>query len=377
MQASLNSLSAHVVVLDGTGAIVAANLAWQRFATSNGLTRTPVDGLPNYLKLFDDMSGQCPQARAVKDGLASVLSGCRQSMRQVYAWQEAGGVRWFELRASRLDRDRETHIVVINDDVTTAKQAEHALGEAAETLLSLQEEERQRIAEELHDSTAQHLVAASLNLMGLRTKIDVCGEGLEFMQRIESSLAEASKELRSLTYLLHPPFLEANGLKETVRHYVEGFSKRTGVKARLRISRGIDTLPAVLHRPLFRVIQEALANVYRHASASRVCIDMRCMLEHLHLVVQDNGRGMSGTKYSGQRLSEPPCLGVGIPSIRARLRQFGGRLVIKSGLRRGTVLHAIVPTIAQVTRDTGDLRGTGNSCPAFGVSADVKKRALR
>ena len=135
----------------------------------------------------------------------------------------------------------------------------------------------------------------------------------------------------AFTYLLHPPFLEANGLEGTVRHYVEGFSKRTGVKARLRIGWGIDTLPAVLHRPLFRVIQEALANVYRHASASRVSIDMRCMLGHLHLVVQDNGRGMGGMKRPGQRQSEPSCLGVGIPSIRARLRQFGGRLVIKSG----------------------------------------------
>lgn len=377
LQASLNSLSAHVVVLDGTGAIVAANLAWQRFATSNRLTRTPIECRPNYLSLFDDVSDQCPQARSIKDGLASVLSGRRQSMRHVYAWQEAEGVRWFELSASRLDRDRETHIVVINDDVTTVKEAEHALGEAAESLLSLQEEERQRIAEELHDSTAQHLVAASLNLMGLRTKVDVRGEGLEFMQRIESSLAEASKELRSLTYLLHPPFLEANGLEETVRHYVEGFSKRTGVKARLRIGRGIDTLPAVLHRPLFRVIQEALANVYRHASASRVSIDMRCMLGHLHLVVQDNGRGMGGMRRPGRRQSEPSCLGVGIPSIRARLRQFGGRLIIKSGLLRGTVLHAIVPIIAEATRDTGGRQSTGNSCRAFGVSADVKKKMLQ
>jgi signal transduction histidine kinase len=101
------------------------------------------------------------------------------------------------------------------------------------------------------------------------------------------------------------------------------------------------------------------------------------MLEHLHLVVQDNGRGMGGRKHSGQRQSEPSCLGVGIPGIRARLRQYGGRLVIKSGIRRGTVLHAIVPIVAEATHDTGSPRGTGNSLRAFGVSADVKKRALR
>ena len=376
MQASLNTLSAHVVVLDGTGTIVAANLAWQRFATSNKLTRAPIDRLPNYLSLFDDISGQCPQARAIKDGLASVLSGRRQSMRQVYAWQEAEGVRWFELSASRLDRDRETHIVVINDDVTAVKEAEHALGEAAETLLSLQEEERQRIAEELHDSTAQHLVAASLNLMGLRTKVDVRGEGLEFLQRIESSLAEASKELRSLTYLLHPPFLEADGLEETVRHYVEGFSKRTGVKARLRIGRGLDSAAG----------SAAQALVPRHPRGARKCLPscfgLACLHRHeVHARAlctwwsRTMAAGWTARNIRDGGRARPSCLGVGIPGIRARLRQFGGRLVIKSGVRRGTVLHAIVPIIAEATRDTESRRGTGNSCRAFGVSADVKNES--
>ncbi|NJO34248.1 MAG: hypothetical protein HC869_15060 [Rhodospirillales bacterium] len=365
-------MSAHVVVLDKTGTIVASNLAWQRFAATSRVTGMPIDRLANYLTFYDGIQEHCPQARTIRESLASVLSGRRRTMRQVYTWRELERVRWFELRASRLER--EEHVVVVNDDVTAIKEAENALGEAAESLLSLQEEERERIARELHDSTTQHLVAASLNLIGLRSRIDASGEAIEFLQRIESSLSEASKELRSLTYLLHPPFLEADGLEETVRGYVEGFAKRTGLKPKLKIGRGVKALPCVLQRPIFRVIQEALANVYRHASASLVSIGLRCTPQHLHLVIGDNGRGMQSVKRQG--LSEPSCLGVGIPGIRARLRQFGGRLVIKSG-PRGTVLHAIVPIDAEAAGETGSRGSTGKFSPAFGVSTDARNKTLQ
>jgi len=312
-------------------------------------------GLPDlrstaYLSLCDRWLDSCPQAHTIKEDLACVLAGHRKGLRQIYSSQAETRVRWFELRASRLDCGRETHVVVVSEEVTAIKEAEQALGEAAENLLTLQEEERRRISEELHDSTAQHLAAAGLNLMGLRSRVDARGEVLELLERIESSLDEASKELRSLTYLLHPPCLEADGLEATLHRYVAGFGKRTGVKARLRIGQSRDALPFVLQRPVFRVIQEALANVYRHASASRVSVDLKYILGHLHVVVRDNGRGMQGARRSPHQPCEPSCLGVGIPGIRARLRQFGGKLVIKSG-RRGTMLHAIVPIVAGPARE--------------------------
>jgi two-component system NarL family sensor kinase len=345
LQASLDSLSAHVVILDRTGTVVASNLAWQRFAAAGDLTGSPTHGRPSDLSLCDRWMSSYPQAHAIKKELASVLTGRRNSMRQICSLQAETGVRWFELRASRLDCGQQTHVLVVSEDITAIKEAEQALGEAAEKLLSLQEEERQRISEELHDSTAQHLAAAGLNLMGLRSRVDARGELLELLERIESSLDEASKELRSLTYLLHPPCLEADGLEATLHRYVAGFGKRTGVKARLRIGQRTEALPFVLQRPVFRVIQEALANVYRHASASRVSIHLKFLLGHLHVVVRDNGRGMKGVRRPAHQPCEPSCLGVGIPGIRARLRQFGGRLVIKSG-RRGTMLHASVPIAA-------------------------------
>jgi signal transduction histidine kinase len=345
LQASLDILSAHIVILDRAGTIVASNQAWQRFAAEGGLTGPSAHGRPSYLPLCDRWVQSRIQAHAIKKDLASLLTGHRRSMRRICSTQVETSVRWFEVRASRLDCAQETHVLIVSEDITATKEAERELGEAAEKLLTLQEEERQRISEELHDSTAQHLAAAGLNLIGLRSRVDAGGDVLELLDRIESSLDEASKELRSLTYLLHPPCLEADGLEATLHRYVAGFGKRTGVAASLRIAQSAGVLPFVLQRPVFRVIQEALANVYRHASASRVSIDLKYLLGHLHVVVRDNGRGMKGAGRPRQQPCEPSSLGVGIPGIRARLRQFGGKLVIKSG-RRGTLLHAVVPIMA-------------------------------
>ena len=177
--------------------------------------------------------------------------------------------------------------------------------------------------------------------------------------------------LRTLTYLLHPPSLDANGLSETARRYLEGFAKRTGVQTKLRIGSGIDALPALLQRPIFRVIQEALANVHRHAAASHVSVGLRCMSRHLHLVIRDNGHGMSAIG-PGRKVSEPSSPGVGIPGIRARLRQFGGRLVIKSGAG-GTMLHAIVPIFAEAARDTIERHDSGGNFRTIGAPAETKK----
>lgn len=372
LQASLNSLSAHVVILDRAGNIVASNLAWQRFVTANKLTEGPIDHRGNYLALCENgLLAFCPQALAIRKELVDVLSGNRPAMRQIYSWNGAKAARWFEIRASRLDCEREDHFVVVNTEVTAVKEAEQALGEAAETLLTVQEEERQRIAGELHDSTAQHLVAAELNLASLKSKIPASVETIEFLQRIENSLGEASKELRTLTYLLHPPSLDTTGLSETTRRYLEGFAKRTSVQTKLRIGRGVDALPSLLQRPIFRVIQEALANVHRHAAASHVSIGLRCMGGHLHVVIRDNGRGM-GAIGQGHKLSEPSSPGVGIPGIRARLRQFGGRLVIKSGAG-GTVLHTIVPICAEAARDSLGRHDRGSTIRT--IRADGEKNA--
>ena len=226
-----------------------------------------------------------------------------------------------------------TGVSKIARNISTRKQAEH------ERLLALQDEERRRIANELHNSTTQHLVAISLNLMRLRAHTAVKAETLNIVDEIDGSLQEAIKELSAFTYLLQKPDLQTEGLSVTLGRYVEGFGRRTGLKITLRSCRSVDQLSLPLQQTLLRIVQEALTNVYRHAAATRVSVTFRCVGKRLRLVISDDGHGTEET--SGRQNGKQFRLGVGIPGMIARIQQFGGSLDIHSG-PNGTAVHATV-----------------------------------
>src|SRR5258705_4890091 len=211
-------------------------------------------------------------------------------------------------------------------------------------LLSLQEEVQQRIASDLHDSTCQHLIAASLNVMRLRRAISDNGNAEKLLDDIDASIDQAQREIRAFTYLLHPQNLLTDGLKITIERFVGGFSARTSLKTSLEIAPEVDRLSYERQRAVLRVLQEALANVFRHAQATQVKVAMVTMDTHFKLRVTDDGRGMP----INQARSGPKAIsfGVGIPAMRARLRQLGGTLEIHSSSAtrgRGTTLCAELP----------------------------------
>ena len=227
-----------------------------------------------------------------------------------------------------------TGVSKIARDISMRKKAEH------DRALALQDEERRRIAQELHDSTAQHLVAIGLDLMKIRAGAAAGTKTLSILDEIEGSLEEAAKELRAFTYLLHPPDLQREGLSATLGRYIEGFATRTGLKITLKSCSRVDQLSQQLQQTLLRVVQEALSNVYRHASATRVSVNLRCVGKRLRLVISDDGQGTEET--SVHQNGEPFRLGVGIPGMIARMRQFGGKLDIQSS-PNGTAIRATVP----------------------------------
>jgi two-component system NarL family sensor kinase len=142
--------------------------------------------------------------------------------------------------------------------------------------------------------------------------------------------------------------LERDGLDATLRRYVEGFAQRTGLSVTVSMTAGVDHLPIEIRRSMLRIVQEALANVHRHASASRVSIKQKFVANCLHMIVRDDGVGMkASTELLGAGATP---LGVGIQGMRERLRQFGGRLEIKSG-SRGTTVHVSIP-FGQGRRDS-------------------------
>lgn len=212
------------------------------------------------------------------------------------------------------------------------------------SLASIQEDIQQRIASELHDSTCQHLIAASLGLMRIRTSFGDPAAAARICDGIDSSIDEALREIRAITYLLHPQNLSVDGLKATIEHYARGFAARTLLKVSVRISALVDRLPYETQRSLLRVTQEALSNVFRHAKATEVKIVLDATDQHFRLTISDNGRGFPVSQ--ARHGASPISIGVGIPAMRARLEQLGGTLDIRSdpaARPSGTTLCAVFP----------------------------------
>lgn len=335
LQSALDALPTQIAILDDTGAIVAANSAWDGQTAPSALSAAGVGA--NYLA-YCERALRTEEAESVRKALGAVLTGERRATRFAYSVDADGVRRWFQISVARFEWDGDTRLIVANEDLTDVKQAKEALSELSGRLTSMREEERQRIAQELHDSTAQHLVAATLNLMTLKAKSVTYPGVHKLLENVESSLEEATRELRVFTYLLHPLALENDGLERTLRSYLDGFARRTRLKAELSVVGKVEELPFALQCSLLRIIQEALANVHRHADASQVSIGLRLTPSALTLAVSDDGRGMCGP--AGER--EAAQNGVGIPGMRSRLREFGGTLEIHSGTR-GTTLSATVP----------------------------------
>jgi signal transduction histidine kinase len=278
----------------------------------------------------------------VRTALHDALSAADRALRAFRVMDVDRGERWFILHThAQLDRrDRLVCVSGVFRDITSQLASQRQSEQLTRRLQTLQEDERKQIAEALHDSTAQHVVGIGLLMGMLERRMSLTDETRPLIDDMRNLVGEATRELRTFTYLLRPPDLERQALGVALNNYVTGFALRTGLAAATRFSGAADDL-AVEHRAsLLRIAQESLANVHRHAAASRVSVELRRYHGALHLLIADNGRGIaaaSAATYEGAIHT-----GVGIPGMRARMRELGGRLEIRS-TSRGTLVHAALP----------------------------------
>jgi PAS domain S-box-containing protein len=254
--------------------------------------------------------------------------------------------RWLQIDGKFGVTGNPSRLLGVVADITARKKLERQAEKISERLARAQEGERRKIAQELHDSTVQHLVAASLTLMNLRPADLLQPEQQMLWNDLEASLQEAMKELRTFSYLMHPPVLRTQHLRASLGHYVDGFASRSGLEIALRANPQIDKLPLPMQRSLFRIVQEALTNVYRHASASQVSVQFRWIGDRLHMAITDNGRSVDDGLEHRRRRIHP---GVGMRGIRARLNEFAGKLRIIRVNPHGIRLHAAIP-VCEVAR---------------------------
>jgi PAS domain S-box-containing protein len=236
----------------------------------------------------------------------------------------------------------------VERDITRLKQTEKELRDLSARLLQLQDEERRRIARELHDTTGQNLAALEMNLAlmhGAAAGLDPAAQQL--LSDALGLVKQSSDEIRTLSYVLHPPLLEEAGLASALRAYSEGYTARTGIQLRIEIPPDLGRLPHEMEITLFRVAQQALANVHRHSQSPTAEIRLFRERGAVHLQIKDRGRGMPADVL--KRLEHGvPTLGVGIAGMRERLRQLGGQLAVHSS-PQGATIEAVLPPAAVVS----------------------------
>ena len=235
---------------------------------------------------------------------------------------------------SNLARDKSV-IGVLVTDLTT----ERAHAELASRIQSVQDQERRSLARELHDSVGQLLAAIAMNLNRFRTESGK--RDPDQMALIEDSammLDQVSKEIRTISHLLHPPLLDVAGLASAIRWYVDGFSERSKINVKVEIPSDCGRLSNEAEIAIFRVVQECLTNVYRHSGAQSCSVTLLREPDRLKVEIRDQGRGMPKRNFgTGQSSS-----GLGLRGMQERLRQLGGTLEFSSS-EQGTVVTASVP----------------------------------
>ena len=234
-----------------------------------------------------------------------------------------------------------TELVEVNEAL---KSNEESLRQLSARLLQLQDEERRHIARDLHDVTGQKLAVQSMALAEVLSR-NSGNLDPDSQRALSESLAwnkEVAAEIRTLSYLLHPPLLDELGLSSAVRWYIAGFTSRTGIVVEIDIPHDLQRLSPEAEVAIFRVLQESLTNVHRYANSSKACIRMKATTDEIKIEIEDFGKGMQTSKSSSKNVPEVR-LGVGIQGMTERMRQLGGKLEITSHPNHGTLVAATIP----------------------------------
>ena len=229
----------------------------------------------------------------------------------------------------------------IQQQAETLARANRGLRQLSARLLRVQDEERRRIARDLHDSTGQMVAMLSMNLSALQAEAARIDAGLAKSVSENAAIAnQVSNELRTISYLLHPPLLDEMGLESALRWFVEGFAQRSGIRIDLELARDFGRLSPDLETAVFRVVQECLTNIHRHSESVTAIIRLSQQSGQVLLKIEDAGKGIAAEKLT--QVTSFAASGVGLRGIRERIKDFDGELEIVSG-EGGTQVRVSLP----------------------------------
>lgn len=334
VQQVIDGLNEQVALIDEDGIILAVNAKWRREVEKQAhyglrISRDYDAFIASLAESGDRGAG------IILDAFRAIRTGHRHHFSYLYHGVGSFDGNDFKVVLTAMTLDERRHVLVSVHDVTELAKLKRQRRRLGSQLLHAQEAERRRMARDLHDSTGQSLVALQLRLINLPPD-ELGPRARETVEECKEALVDIQKEIRALSYLLHPPLLEDVGLEAALRSLVGGYSKRIGLEVEIETA-GVGASSETVEAAIYRVVQEAIANVHRHAGATRAKVSLMGRKKHLHLSVEDNGLGFQ-TIPTGQNIA----LGVGISGMIERVRELGGRFSIERA-SIGSKLNIVLP----------------------------------
>lgn len=340
-QQLIDALPEQIGLVDEHWVLIAINQAWSKTAALYGY-----DALrpgTNYFEFCKERADEGHNAaRPAVEGIKQIDAGLCDTCHYLYDGNDRWEGRTFQLTINRLQIEGRTFAIVTRSDVSELVRLRRLREGFAQSMIEGQAEERRRVARDVHDSTLQLLASLGLGLGRLK-RTRKSKQTLDIVDELERLLSETLREIRSISFLAHPPILEEVGLREALKALTAGFERRTGLTTSFRIDGTADGIWRPGEAAIYRIIQEALSNIYRHARATKVDVGVFVRRSMAHVVVLDNGIGISPFVHHG----------VGLPGMRERLVDLGGRLAVKNR-SPGTIIIASVPRFPPL-RAVGDL----------------------
>jgi two-component system NarL family sensor kinase len=325
--------------LDSDGTVLYAN---RRFAEI--LNVSPETFIGTFLQSHFPTAGREKLEQLIRKALNDSSDG------EITLDVPGGRQRLIRFSLNPVKNSQHQNICVVATELTELMEASEALRSNEESLrqlsarlLQLQDEERRRIARDLHDTSGQKLAIQSILLDRLdRTATGLDAASRKLLGECKALTEQLVEEVRTVSYLLHPPLLDELGLASAVEWYAEGFSRRTGISTRVDISPKFPRLPPDIEVTFFRIVQESLTNVHRYSGSPKAYVRLRTTDDQVTVVVGDYGKGIKPETLNARMGTVAP-LGVGIQGMTERMRQLSGKLEIKSRPNDGTRVIATLP----------------------------------
>jgi PAS domain S-box-containing protein len=282
-----------------------------------------------------------------------------------------GGVRIHLLRAMSISGEdgKVARVIGVLQDVTDQKLAEDDNHRLSQQLMSTRDEERRNIARELHESAGQSLAALKMTVGQLRKTLSGKNKRAHaLLHSLTEQAEDAIREVRTISYLMHPPLLDEAGLGPALRWYARGFAERSGINVSIDVPDDFARQSRETETTVFRIVQEALTNVHRYSGSRTAQITLTRDNGRVRAEVRDNGCGLAVPRREPNRQK---AFGVGIAGMRERVQQLNGEFEIESAPGRGTTVRAILPDSAHISEGRNDgprrtnPRGSGRDAKAF------------